>query len=198
MALTLFAPAVASGQKVLGLRTGLNVTTLGLERGELSPDHIEGLNIGIALYWPWSDNLGATVAAAYSQKGAEWNDRGWTIDLDYNELTTLLTLGVPVERSIAARVFLGSALSFLVHDAINCSSSCVIESEFKEFDVGVVGGAGLCYDATDTLIFSLDVLYNHGLKKLRQRDTRNRAVAIQFGMGVPFIVGRRSRESSVP
>ena len=189
-----FAPTSVSGQKVLGLRAGLNVTKFA---GAVSADTKVGLNIGATLYLPVSANVGVTVGAAYTQKGVKGSDQGIgvSLDLDYVEIPALLTVSIPSAGPVGARFFLGPAFAF----EVGCEFSAAVgETDIgfdcgdvpggtEEFDIGAIGGVGVSYDATNSVILSMDLLYNLGLRNLDEAgDTKNRAFSVQAGVGFPL------------
>ena len=72
---TILSPVAVAGQSFFTLHGGLNVTNLGSD-DPINRDSRAGLNIGGSVYFPISDNLGATRGLAYSEKGGKGNEEG--------------------------------------------------------------------------------------------------------------------------
>ena len=199
VALLLAVAAPAFAQPVLTLKGGVNIATL-------SGDDVEdlesrtGLNVGASLLLPFTDVVGLEIGAAYSQKGAEEEELGVTgsFEFDYLEFPVLLRFGIPTESALSAHFLVGGALAFetgcqvsLTEGGASFSGDCEeADIETKSMDFGLVGGAGLDIELTESITLVLDALYNLGLTNLDDSadpdDVKSRAFTLQAGLGFPL------------
>lgn len=196
--LSTFVVSTAQAQTILSVRAGASIATLGGD-DVTDAESRTGMNVGAALTFGVSDNLGVHVGAGYAQKGATSTADGVdaTFKLDYIEVPVLLALGIPTTGSISPRFFLGPAISVEAgceiegtDQGVTVTADC---SDFgapvKSIDIGAMGGAGLSIDTGGSLAVTLDVLYNLGLSTIDDTsnpdDVKNRAWSILAGVSLP-------------
>ena len=126
------------------------------------------------------------------------------INLDYLEVPVLLVLPIDAGTTVSPYVFAGAALAFKVgcnlagegpgiDFEIDCQGSTEVDFELrlKDFDLGVVGGAGLRIPAGPGGIL-LEGRYTFGLMNINdsedQTSVKNRSAALSIGYSIP--VGR--------
>ncbi len=186
-----------AAQNVFGLHAGASIATFGgADAG--SPGSRTGLNVGASLTMPVSSTLGFQIGASYAQKGATDSSGGIdaTLALDYIEVPLLLRIGIPSTGSLSAHLLAGPAVSFEAKctakgssGGVNVSVDCgQLAAAIRTVDVGAMGGVGLDIGAAGKTSVSIDVLYNFGLTSIVGNgvDTKNRALTIQAGVGVPM------------
>ena len=193
---TLATPA--SGQKTFSLRAGANFATFGgADAG--SPGHRTALNVGAAMTFDVSPNVGVQVGALYSQRGATDEESGVSakMSMDYFEVPVLLKLGIPSQGNASAHVYLGPAVAFKVKcDAevgvggAKISASCSEgDIPIKSVDFGAVGGVGMDMKTSSSVVLSLDVFYNLGLVNFPDSgggSLKHRVFTAQAGVGFPI------------
>lgn len=199
--LSTFFVATARAQATLSLRGGATIATLGGD-DVTEADSRTGMNVGAALTFGVSDNLGLQVGAAYVQKGgtATIDGAAATFRLDYVEFPVLLSLGIPTRGSISPRFFLGPAFSVEAgcevdgtDQGVTVTVACnAFGSPVKSIDVGAMGGAGLSIATGGSLAVTIDVVYDLGQSTIDDSgnpdDVKNRAWSILAGVSFP--VGR--------
>ena len=193
--------APLSAQTVLGFHGGVNIADLGGDDVEGTSSHT-GLNIGASVLFPLNGNLALQVGGSYSEKGAEVSDSELGIDakllLDYIEFPVLLRYSFPTASSVGFHVMGGGALAIKSKCEIEGSDGSVnvtVDCDDAGFDVtgtdvGLMGGAGLSFAATERIDIVLDLLYNFGLISVddseADADVKNRAFTIRAGFTVPL------------
>lgn len=197
--LSTFIVTTTQAQTTLSVRAGASIATLGGD-DVTDAESRTGMNVGAALTFGVSDNLGVHVGAGYAQKGATSTADGVdaTFKLDYIEVPVLLELAVPTTGSISPRFFLGPAISVEagcevegtdqgVTVTVDCSD---FGAPVKSIDIGAMGGAGLSIATGESLAVTLDVLYDLGLSTIDDSsnpdDVKNRAWSIVAGVSFPI------------
>ena len=100
-----------AAQTTLGLHAGASIATLGGSDVSDASSRT-GLNVGAALTFDLSPNLGLQLGAGYVQKGATATEQGVSIEfaLDYIEVPLLLRIAVPTTGTITPHFLVGPAL----------------------------------------------------------------------------------------
>lgn len=195
--LSLLLAGPVAAQTTLGVRGGVNFATLGGDADGVGTR--TGLNFGAVVIFPLSGNLGLQAGAHYSQKGAEESegDVTATLEFDYIDIPVLLRYGFPSSGSTSFHLLAGPSISFnsgcnlsgsdgSQSASIDCDSADI---DIASIDFGLMGGLGLDIQAGESLIITLDGLYNLGLSNLDDTETdsvKNRVWMIQAGLGFPL------------
>ena len=186
-----------AGQTTLGVRGGVNFATLGGDADGVGTR--TGLNIGAVAIFPLSGNLSLQAGAHYSQKGAEETDGGLTatLEFDYIDFPVLLRYGFPTSGATSFHLLAGPSVSFQSGCSLSASgggSSGSVDCDqadidIASIDVGLMGGLGLDFQASESLVITLDGLYNLGLSNLDDTGSdsvKNRVFMLQAGVGFPL------------
>lgn len=196
--LTLAVAAPAASQTTLGVRGGVNIASLSGDASEL--DSRTALNVGATAHFPLSENLGLLVGGFYSQKGGSESEDGVTatFELDYIEFPVLLRYDFPSAGSASFHVAAGPAVGVEIGCAVSasgqgqsasfdCDQFGEVGLETSSFDFGLVGGAGVDFQASEGLIVTLDAMYNLGLANIDDSggDASNRTIMLQAGVAFP-------------
>jgi opacity protein-like surface antigen len=137
------------------------------------------------------------VGGIYSQKGAEASEGGVTaaIELGYFEIPVLLRYAFPSGGAASFHLLGGPSVRFEVGCSISGSDGSTsasvdcsdAELDTKSFDFGLTGGLGLDFQASESLIITVDGLYNLGLSNIAEDgDAKNRVFMLQAGVGFPL------------
>ena len=194
--LTLTMAVPASAQTILSLRGGVNFASLSGDDVE-GLDSRTGIHVGAAVLFPLSETLGLQVGGLYSQKGAEASEGGVTaaIELGYFEVPVLLRYAFPSGGAASFHLLAGPSVGFEVGCTISGSSGSEsasidcsdAELDTKSVDFGLTGGLGLDFQASESVIITVDGLYGLGLANIAQDgDAKNRVFMLQAGVGFPL------------
>ena len=196
--LLIAAPLV--GQTMVGVRAGLNRSTISGEGGG-GLDARLGMIVGVDAAFPLAGAIELRVGGAYAQKGSGASEEGigsFSIEMDYMQVSALARLGTPRGEGVSVGVLLGpwaafnlscnaaSNLDFGELGSVAGSVSC--GDDVKGTDIGIAAGAGLELAVSEGLRLGLDLVYAIGLANLDDSSDsfKNRSLAIQAGVVIPF------------
>lgn len=124
-------------------------------------------------------------------------------EMDYFEFTVLARVGFPLSGDrVSGHLLAGPALGLqlscelalhvrgLNEPAFDVNSDCEENDlDFRGFDVGLAGGAGIDIGLTDSIDARLGLLYTLGLSDISEDDgeaTKNRTLTVQTGLAFPI------------
>ena len=192
--------APLAGQSMMILSAGTNIANWG-GADALSPGATmyqkSGMNLGVSVLIPITDNMGIQLGGSYSSKGKREGDGGVIsrIRMDYFEVPVLLRTRLPsYGTALTYHYFVGPAVAFLTKCSVASDpsapqTSCT-EADLlvKNLDLGVLGGVGVDVEVSDAFTLVIDVVYNFGLSSIDKagNDVKNRAFTMQAGIGFPI------------
>ncbi len=196
--LLIAAPLV--GQTMVGVRAGLNRSTISGEGGG-GQDARLGMIVGVDAALPLAGAIELRVGGAYAQKGSGASEEGigsFSLEMDYMQVSALARLGTPRGEGVSVGVLLGPWAAFNLScnaaanvdfgefGSVNESVSC--GDDVKGTDIGIAAGAGLELAVSEGLRLGLDLVYAIGLANLDDSSDslKNRSLAIQAGVVIPF------------
>ncbi|WP_419935794.1 outer membrane beta-barrel protein [Candidatus Palauibacter sp.] len=198
--LPLLVAAPLMGQTMVGVRAGLNRSTISAE-GASNQDARMGMVVGVDAALPLAGAIELRVGGAYAQKGSGASEEGFgafSLEMDYFQLSTLARIGTPRAGGLSVGVLLGPWAAFnlscnasanldfgelgSVSDSVSCGD------DVKGMDFGIAAGAGAEVAVSEGLRLGLDVVYSMGLANLDDAPDsgKNRSLAIQAGVVIPF------------
>ncbi len=190
-----------------GVKAGIDFADLGGDFEDLietSTDLKTGFSVGGFLGIDLHQLFRLQGELQYVQKGAKATEGGSELKfkVDYIEVLVPLTLMIPVEGSLAPRLYVGPSLAF----EMDCKLKGEVDGQSVEFacdsdevgaptnttDYGIVFGGGIDIVAGPGAL-TLDVLYNLGLGDIAKEDptdpvvkVTNRNIQILVGYGFRF------------
>lgn len=197
------ARALAQGS-TLGLKGGLNVSTLSIEdpmRPDLQIDSQTGLVLGAFLECGGESWFALQGEVNYSQNGAKLTDGGSVaeLDLDYIRVPVLVVARIgPDDRTLYPLVYAGPQLAFEVRCRVKTEEAGVTQDlaceseelenplETRNVEFGFVFGGGVEF-LFSGLKMELDARYNLGLSNMN--GGTNASVVSLENRGWSFTVG---------
>ena len=202
----LTSPAFAQNLTA-GVKAGIDFADLGGDFEDLietTTDLKTGFSVGGFLGIDLHRLFRLQGELQYVQKGAKATLAGneAKFHVNYIEVLVPLTLMIPVEGSVAPRLYVGPSLAF----ELDCKVKGEIEGQSVEFacdsdeigaptnttDYGILFGGGIDIAAGPGAL-TLDVLYNLGLGDIAKEDptdpvvkVRNNTIQILVGYGFRF------------
>lgn len=195
LCLASMAPIGLLGQTAIGVRGGF--TSAKVTGTDLTdPTRRSGFAMGGFVALGLGDAIGLDIGATYTQKGVGAVDGGTElkIDLDYVEFPLLARVSLPRVGRVSPRLSLGPVLAFEVGCevaetqveltiTVDCGDPILDgDLDTASFDLGVLVGAGASIELGGRTSFSLDVMYNDGLKSIVpdevQDPNRNQAFMV--------------------
>ncbi|WP_419165638.1 outer membrane beta-barrel protein [Candidatus Palauibacter sp.] len=207
--LPLLVAAPLMGQTMVGVRAGLNRSTISVEDSS-DQDARMGMIAGIDVALPLASAVELRVGGAYAQKGSGASEEGFgsfslqsfSLQMDYFQLSALARMGSPRDGGLSAGVLLGPWAAFNLScdvsasldlgefGSTNVSESCrddTIAGEVQGTDFGIAAGAGVELAVSEGLRVGLDLVYSIGLAELGgDGGIKNRSLAVQAGVVIPF------------
>ena len=211
--LPLLVAAPLAGQATVGVRAGLNRSTVSAEDAS-GQDARMGMVIGVDAALPLAGAIDLRVGGAYSQKGFGFSDHlfgSFGFEMDYVQVSALVRMGTSRDEGLSVGVLVGPWAAFRVscnvsvdvelgelfpqNESASCNALAAEEGTddpIKETDFGIVGGAGVELIVSEGLRLGLDALYAMGLANINDESgsasdsIKNRSLAIQVGVVVPF------------
>ena len=198
--LPLLVAAPLMGQTMVGVRAGLNRSTISAEDSS-DQDARMGMIAGVDVALPLASAVELRVGGAYAQKGSGASEEGFgslSLEMDYFQLSALARMGTPRDGGLSAGVLLGPWVAFnLSCDAsasldlgefgsVSDSASC--GDEVKGTDFGIAAGAGVELAVSEGLRVGLDLVYSIGLADIDDGSDslKNQSLAVQAGVVIPF------------
>lgn len=198
--LPLLVAAPLMGQTMVGVRAGLNRSTISVEGGG-DQDARMGIVLGVDAAVPLAGSIELRVGGAYAQKGSGASADGlgsFSLETDYLQLSALARMGTPRDEGLSVGVLVGPWAAFNLScnaaanvdlgefGSVNESVSC--GDDVKGTDFGIAAGAGVELAVSEGLRVGLDLVYAIGLASLDDAPDsgKNRSLAIQAGVVIPF------------
>ncbi|WP_419941442.1 outer membrane beta-barrel protein [Candidatus Palauibacter sp.] len=204
--LPLLVAAPLMGQTLVGVRAGLNRSTVSAEglsdlEGLVDLDARMGMVVGVDAAFPLAGAIELRVGGAYAQKGFSASAAGLgsiSGNADYLQLSALARMGTPRNGGLSVGVLLGPWSGFLLScnavasidlgelGSVSDSESC--GDDLKGTDFGIAAGAGAELAVSEGLTLALDLIYWMGLADTGDLPDsgKNRSLAIQAGVVIPF------------
>lgn len=180
--------AGAQSKFSLGPNAGVGISWLDNTAGRKTK--LAG-NVGLSLVYSAAEHFGIGVDAKYSFEGGKYllGSQPVTADLNY--------FRVPVKfnyffgnygNKVRPKIYAGPSFGFLSGGKTTIErpnlSPLVVNSRdnFKHFDFGVTGGAGVNIRLVKNTWFNADVNYLHGISDLTPAEVHNRNVGVNVGV----------------
>ncbi len=203
--LPLLVAAPLMGQTMVGVRAGMNRSTVSTE-GASDQDPRMGMIIGVDATLPLASAVELRVGGAYAQKGSGASEEGFgsfSLHLDYFQLSALARMGTPREEGLSVGVLLGPSAAF----NLSCSSSANLDlGEFGSpgsvsascpdgvvaaTDFGIAAGASAELAVSEGFRLGLDLVYSIGLTNINDDENdpatvKDRSLGIQAGVVIPI------------
>lgn len=191
----IFCPTVTFGQPALGVRWGVNVTTLEIQGAPqyASTGHIN-IKVGAGVNLPVQNRFSLQFYGDYVKKGAEY----FTLDefmvtIDYIEFSGMANISlVSPRRRPSLFVIAGPTVAVKVRSTgeVALARRGRIDSfAFKTLDVGVAGGIGTQV-AFKAMTLKAELLYNRSIRAINEiadlGNMINHAVSLSLGFGFPI------------
>ena len=203
-------PTPIFGQTTLAIHGGMSRATIGgddaSEEG-VDVDARSGIKVGASATIPIQDKFSLRLGSEYVQKGfqGDIDDDFFGIDnvslglnLDYIELSGLGVLNLmPSESAASVYMLAGPAVGINVKCEVvagdgstTVKGNCEDEDlNTKTLDLGITGGIGTEMAISEGMTFSVELLYTLGVQSfssIEGDDIKNRAIALQVGVGFPI------------
>ena len=187
-------PAPIFGQTTIGIRGGMSRASASGNFDGADVDARTGIKLGASATIPIQDKFSLRLGGDYVQKGygLSANLEGLSISadvsLDYIELSGLGVVNLmPPESAASVYVLAGPAIGVNV----KCEAAgedCGDDGDGpKTLDLGITGGIGTEMAMSEGMTFSVELLYTLGLLSIAEgEDVKNRAIALQVGVGFPI------------
>ncbi len=187
-------PTSIFGQTTIGIRGGMSRASASGNFDGADVDARTGIKLGASATIPIQDKFSLRLGGDYVQKGyglsadLEGLSVSADISLDYIELSGLGVVNLTPPES-AASVYV------LAGPAIGINAKCEAAGEDcgdgddgpKTLDLGITGGVGTEMAMSEGMTFSVELLYTLGLLSIAEgEDVKNRAIALQVGVGFPI------------
>lgn len=190
-----YLAGVASAQDdrwYMGLKAGINITDF--TGSGLNDSALGGGNTGAVVIYNLRGAWSLLSGLEYSMKGAEYNRRDiLETQLNYVELPMLLMFNFRQER-VNPRIFAGITGSALLTAKNEQRNNTVInvEENYRNFELGVAGGAGLSVAMGDYHWLLFDLRYHQGVTGITRPGSgvRNRGLSLN----VMFVFSLKSRQ----
>lgn len=202
--LPLLVAAPLAGQTMLGIRAGLNRSTVDFDEAPVGVDARMGMIVGVDAELPLAEAVSLRVGGAYAQKGfgvSEPGEGSISFKMDYLQLSALARAGTARADGLSVGVLAGPWVAF------NLSCTVSFDADLEEFgslsgsescgagdldvdamDLGVAFGVGAELAVSEGVALGLDVVYALGLKKIDDASDapKHRSLAVQAGVVIPL------------
>ena len=204
LTLLLLAPATpAPGQAILLVSGGLNRTsaTFSNSLNEVV-EPIMRASIGLAARTSTSEGWSFELGASYSQKGYGVTSVDGSVELDYVELTTLVSRRSRAGDRVYVHLLAGLAPAFLMSCQVieaGAGKDCGDDDDDgpRDVDLGLAGGIRFEIGLSEKVALSVGALYNHGLLNLNDSGDddddgegditiKNRGMTLRVGLAFPM------------
>ena len=201
--LPLLVAAPLAAQTMVGIRAGLNRSTVSAEDAP-SQEARMGMIVGVDAALPLANSVELRVGGSYAQKGSGASDVGIgsiSLEMDYFQLSALTRLGTPRDGGGPSfGVLFGpwaafnlscnasANLDFGEFGSVNESASCE-NPDPTAMDFGVAAGAGAELAVSESLRLGLDIVYSMGFANIAQDEPdsgKHRTLTIQAGVVIPL------------
>lgn len=171
------SPAFAQQPAAFGVKAGVNFANLNFEGedADVNFDRRTGLVAGLFVVVPTNSQFALQAEALYSQKGAQFEEDGFTskVKLNFLEVPVLARFSTPASNGTSFHVFAGPSLGFkLSAEAVDSfggeEETTDLDDDVKSFDLGLVLGAGVEFGR-----FIVDGRYSWGLTDINNDDTED-------------------------
>ena len=187
-------PTSIFGQTTIGIRGGMSRASASGNFDGADVDARTGIKLGASATIPIQDKFSLRLGGDYVQKGygLSANLEGLSISadvsLDYIELSGLGVVNLtPPESAASVYVLAGPAMGINVKCEAageNCGDD---GNGPKTTDLGITGGIGTEMAMSEGMTFSVELLYTLGILSIAEgEDVKNRAIALQVGVGFPI------------
>lgn len=184
VAIPVHAAAQSSGGVTIGVKAGVNSSTVKIE-GDSDPDRLWGGAGGVFLGGQVTDSFGLQIEGLYSQRGSRFDDgfdKG-KVKLTYIDVPLLLKIGGTATGGMRFHAFTGPQASYLlsaevIDDASNVTVN--IEDDIESLDFGWTAGVGVSLNR-----LSVDARYTHGMKNIsvdKNDDIKTRTFTVMVGV----------------
>jgi opacity protein-like surface antigen len=183
------APALTSGPAPLtvGVKAGVNYSTLALEQDELLPvKPVLGAVGGLFVGRQFSSGVGMQAEALFSQRGTQDDVPGAeaTVRLTYIDVPVTVNMGTSTSSGARFYAFTGPQLGIKIKsELINkmIDETTDLDESFKSWDAGWTVGAGAEFNR-----ILLDARYTFGLTDINKTDdggwAKNRTLTVLVGV----------------
>ena len=193
--MVIFCPTAILGQPTLTVRSGVNVTTLGMQGASqyASTGHIS-IKVGAGVNLPVQNRFSLQFYGDYVKKGAEY----FTLDefmvtIDYIEFSGMANISlVSPRRAPSLFVLAGPTVAFKVKSTGEDRLARRVWTDsfaFKTLDVGVAGGIGTQV-AFKAMTLKAELLYNRSIRAINETaeigNMINHAISLSLGFGFPI------------
>ena len=145
----------AQAQLSFGVKAGVNVNNISLNKSDFSTDNLTGFQVGPMLEWVFFGNLGIETGAFYSQRGIKIKSMH---DIKINKNVGYLDIPVNLKLMIGSSDVFRPYLAAGPYVSFNLSDSKINDQwEAKSFAAGINLGAGV------RLIKFLQIGINYGM-----------------------------------
>ena len=196
--LLLLPGTAALGESKLLVSGGLNRASVASseDTGD-AQESVMRLAIGLAVGIPVSEGLNLQLGADYSQKGFGLGAEGFgelTTEIDYLELTALVSKPFPVGDRASAYLLAGPALALKLSCQFagtvlgeEISMDCGDDDGPRGIDLGLAGGIRFEIGLSEKAGLSVSAHYTHGLLNLDDSgqgdlSLKNRALSLRAGL----------------
>ena len=187
-------PTSIFGQTTIGIRGGMSRASASGNIDGADVDARTGIKLGASATIPIQDKFSLRLGGDYVQKGyglsanLEGLSLSADISLDYIELSGLGVVNLtPPESAASVYVLAGPAIGINVKCEAAGEDCGDGDDGPKTLDLGITGGIGTEMAMSEGMTFSVELLYTLGLLSIAEgEDVKNRAIALQVGVGFPI------------
>ena len=187
-------PTSIFGQTAIGIRGGMSRASASGSFDGADVDARTGIKLGASATIPIQDKFSLRLGGDYVQKGyglsanLEGLSLSADIRLDYIELSGLGVVNLtPPESAASVYVLAGPAIGINVKCEAAGEDCGDGDDGPKTLDLGITGGVGTEMAMSEGMTFSVELLYTLGLLSIAEgEDVKNRAIALQVGVGFPI------------
>jgi hypothetical protein len=184
----------ASAQTTVGVKAGLNVSSINFEAQTGDPadptetipaDSRNGVVAGVFVGHQLANRFGVQLEGLISQKGSTFEDGDIDFGTTYLEIPVLASFGIGPSAGPRVRLLAGPTFGIMLSDTQKVEGEKLEGDDklrFKNGDVGLTIGGAL-----DVQRFTLDVRYTHGVvnfvddERIEGGSFENRALAVSVG-----------------
>lgn len=195
LGLTTTSSAQGKGDVEFGVNIGYNSSTVSVSRSNFQADNGQGLNIGFAADYYFSDRWSIKGKLIYDQKG--W-DNGFIVDANDNYYSTdynlnYLTVPVMANWHFGSKrnwyLNFGPYIGFLMN-AEETTGGIDVKEGFNSTDFGLALGIGVKIPVSDKLKISIEYDGQGGMSEIfkENNDSRVTNSRSSFNVGLNFML----------